>query len=358
MLRISEYIKLSLDKKIKPRSNIKIAIINLTNNCNLSCVHCYSNSKLVKSEDVFNESNLELLVKNVSTLNIKFVILSGGEPLLFPYIYELANMFKKQNINVSLSTNGFLIDESNIELIQKHFDYVGVSIDGTKTTHDKFRGFNGAYEQSIKSIELLKKYNIKVGLRFTLSAKNYKDILHIFDLSKSLDISKVYISHIVNAGRSSKNLDIPKSTHKALSELILEKSFSEEFYVVTGNNEQDAILLLKMFENLYKNYSDYLYENLINWGGNSSGDRLLNIDYKGNIKPDPFFNYTCCNILEKDFEHKLAKDDLFNFLRKKPRELKGKCKDCEFLNICNGGSRARAFNTFDDYKMEDPACFI
>ncbi len=358
MLRISEYIRASLNKEIKKSLNGMIVIWNLTNTCNLSCIHCYSSSKLANSINIFNRDNIPSVVDKLIKLNTKFVILSGGEPLLFEDIYYVSGLLKEKGINVSLSTNGLLIDEDILGLLKENFDYVGISIDGTQKTHDRLRAKEGAYKKSLKSIELLLSNGIKTGLRFTLTNRNYQDLKNIFEIAKSIGVPKLYISHLVDSGRASDSLFLDKKTHRSLSEFIILKAFEEDMDIVSGNNEQDAILLYKEFKNRYKEYADYLLQTLENWGGNGSGSRIINIDYLGNVKPDPFFNHTFGNILREDVIESIKKDEVFRFLNKHPRKLKGRCSGCEFLQICNGGSRARAFNKFGDYTMEDPLCFI
>jgi len=103
-----------------------------------------------------------------------------------------------------------------------------------------------------------------------------------------------------------------------------------------------------------------MQKRLIKWGGNSAGRKLLNINSEGDVKPDPFFPMTVGNILEQDFldiwQNKPS--EVLQKLRVHPRELNGKCKDCKYLEICNGGSRSRAWAIYDDLWGEDPSCYI
>ena len=358
MLRISEYIKTSLEKKVKKPFSGRIVIWNIINSCNLSCIFCYSSAKKAKQPSYFDKNNIKDIVKKLSDLNTKFVVLSGGEPLLYDDIYYVSELLKEHGINVSLSTNGLLIDNDNIELIKTHFDYVGISIDGKEKTHDTLRGLNGAYKKSIDSIKLLLENNVKVGIRFTLTNRNFSELLHIFELASSLGVRKLYISHLVNSGRANNDLYVDKKEHKKISEAIILKAMETGLEIVTGNNEQDAVILTEIFKKHFPNHIDYLMENLKNWGGNQSGVRLLNLDYKGYIKPDPFFDYKLAHISNNDLENKLKENHVYKFLNAYPRKITGKCQQCQFINICNGGSRARAFNVYNDYSMEDPSCFI
>jgi radical SAM protein with 4Fe4S-binding SPASM domain len=122
----------------------------------------------------------------------------------------------------------------------------------------------------------------------------------------------------------------------------------------------DAIMLLEKFKKDYPQFVDSLYQKLKKWGGNSAGYRLGNMDWEGNVKPDPFFPFTIGNYLKTSFKDIWVDNisEITKKLRQKPRELKGKCNSCEYLEICNGGSRSRAYAIYNDLWAEDPSCYI
>ena len=84
------------------------------------------------------------------------------------------------------------------------------------------------------------------------------------------------------------------------------------------------------------------------------------MDWEGNVKPDPFFPKYLGNYLQVPFEDIWAgkTSDLVEKLRKSPRDISGKCQDCKYLDICNGGSRSRAYAIYDDLWAEDPSCYL
>ena len=366
MFRLSNLIKSTLENKKERVLNGSIMIWNFTNRCNLLCHHCYSKAN-ANGTDTLTFTQIKNTIPSMKKAGVKFVIFSGGEPLIRKDIFDIAKVMKEYGIMTYLSTNGMYISPKNAKNIVDTFNYIGVSIDGTKEIHDYFRAQKGSYEKAIEGIKHIQDVGGNAGIRFTLTKETKQSFYSMFDLVEELDANKLYISHLVYSGRGLDNLkiDITKQERKKYVEFIIDKAF--EYYhnkkdidLVTGNMEMDAIVLLDRFKKEYPEYVDTLYTKLKAWGGNSAGKRLGNMDWLGNVKPDPFFPKYIGNYLESDFEDIWSKNptDLVKKLREEPRKLSGKCENCQYLDICNGGSRSRAYAIYDDLWAEDPSCYI
>jgi len=367
MFRLSNLLSSVIEGKKSRELNGSIAIWNFTNRCNLNCLHCYSKASLDAKDTLSNEIIMQTLPK-LKEAGVKFIIFSGGEPLTRADIFDIANAAKELGMVTYLSTNGLYVKKSNALKILETFNYVGISIDGSEETHDYFRGLKGSFKESMKAVDLLNSYGLqKVGIRFTITKDTLKDLEFIFDLAEAHNIPKIYISHLVYSGRGLDNLkmDISKEQRVEAVKFIIKKAFEyydnkKDIEIVTGNMEMDAILFLDEFAKRYPNLKEQMQERLVKWGGNSAGRKLLNINSEGDVKPDPFFPVVIGNILEQDFLDIWVNqpNEVLQKLRVHPRELKGKCKDCEYLDICNGGSRSRAWAIYDDLWAEDPSCYI
>ena len=367
MFRLSNLLSSVVEGKKARVLDGSIAIWNFTNRCNLSCMHCYSKADLdavdtLTTEDIFK--TLDKFKEN----GVKFLIFSGGEPLTRKDIYDIAARCKELGIITYLSTNGLYVGKNNAQKLVDTFNYIGISIDGSEKTHDHFRGLEGSFKESMKAVKLLNSFKgSKVGIRFTVTKETYDDLQFIFELAEKENIPKIYISHLVYSGRGLENLemDLTKEQRREAVLYILDKAFEyhqsgRDIEIVTGNMEQDAILFLEKFAKKYPNLKQEMKNRLISWGGNSAGRKLLNIDSEGNVKPDPFFPKIIGNILKEDFSDIWTKEptELLEKLRIHPREISGKCKDCDYLNICNGGSRSRAYAIYGDMWAEDPSCYL
>ncbi len=366
MFRLSNLIK-SVTNGQKERSlDGSIIIWNFTNRCNLACHHCYSYAS-PNSKDFLTTEFILDSINELKKAGIKFVIFSGGEPLIRKDIFQIAEAMREAGIVTYLSTNGLYVDEKNVDKIIKTFNYIGISIDGIEEVHDKFRGLKGAYKKSIGAIALIQKHGGNAGIRFTITNETKESFYSMFELAENIGVNKIYISHLVYSGRGLDNLkiDISKEERREFVKFTIKKAFEyieqgRDIDVVTGNMEMDAIIFLNIFAQKYPHLKDEMVKRLKRWGGNSAGVRLGNIDWLGRVKPDPFFPHFIGNMNETPFSKIwLNKDnEMLNKLREYPRKISGYCKDCGVLEICNGGSRSRANAIYDDLWAQDPSCYL
>ena len=346
-----------------------VVIWNLIRRCNLTCKHCYSISADKDFAGELNTSEVYGVMDDLRAFGVPVLILSGGEPLLRDDIYDIARRAKDKGFYVGLSTNGTLIDESNIERIAAiGFDYVGISLDGIRETHDTFRRKVGAFDASLHGVKLCRDAGIKIGVRFTLTQDNAHDLPALLKLVDDEGIDKFYLSHLNYAGRGNTNrgrdafLDTTRNAMDLLFDTCwkhIEAGVHKEF--VTGNNDADGVYLLHWVRRRFPEKEAALRAKLAQWGGNSSGVNVANIDNLGNVHPDTFWwHHNLGNVRERAFSDiwQDSSDPLMAGLKAVPRSIKGRCGDCTYFDVCGGNTRVRALQLTGDAWQEDPACYL
>jgi Fe-coproporphyrin III synthase len=374
MLRISHYLKelLAPTPLIPPRSPPgPVVIWNLVRRCNLTCKHCYSISADKDFAGELNTSEVLNVMQDLKNFGVPVLILSGGEPLLRGDIFEISRTAKKMGFYVGLSTNGTLINNTNIADIKAiGYDYVGISLDGIEDTHDRFRRKAGAFAASLNAVRLCRDHGIKIGIRFTLTQDNQNDFPLLLELMERERLDKFYLSHLNYAGRGNKNrkTDVHHSMTRQAMNLLLDTALrlhhegkKNEF--VSGNNDADGVFMLDWA--LRRGFSAeavaHLRARLEHWGGNSSGVNIANIDNLGTVHPDTFWwQYSLGNVRERPFSEiwQDTRDPLMAGLKQKPRPLEGRCAACIHQKICGGNTRVRAWQTSARFWAEDPGCYL
>lgn len=372
MFRLSQFMQeIAAPTPLGPKRNPPgpVVIWNLIRRCNLLCKHCYSISGDVDFPGELSREEVFEVMDDLKAFRVPVLILSGGEPLLRPDIFDISRRAKDFGFYVGLSSNGTLIDEANIGRIRDiGYDYVGISLDGLGETHDRFRGRDGAFDQSLAAVRLCRERRIKVGLRFTMTLDNARQLPALLDLAEAEGVDKFYLSHLVYAGRGNKNRgdDARWQVTRDAMDLLFERAWADAAAgrhkeYVTGNNDADGVYLLFWVRRRFPELAAHVGAKLAQWGGNASGVNVANIDNLGHVHPDTFWwHYSLGNVRERRFSEIWTdlSDPILAGLKQRPRRVKGRCGACRHFDICGGNTRVRALQLTGDPWAEDPACYL
>lgn len=372
MFRLSQFMREVLNPTpLKPsrKPSGPVVIWNLIRRCNLTCKHCYTTSADINFPGELSTPEIYQVMDDLKVFKVPVLILSGGEPLLHPDIFAISQRAKDMGFYVALSSNGTLITEKNIKQIAAiNYQYIGISLDGMQQTHDKFRQKKGSFVESVKGIELCREQGIKAGIRFTLTQDNVHDFPAMLKLMDEHDIDKFYLSHLNYGGRGNKNRksDADFQMTREAMDLLFDTcqnwvKLGIEREIVTGNNDADAVYFLHWVRQHYPEQVKHIQAKIEQWGGNSSGVNVANIDNLGNVHPDTFWwHYNLGNVKDRPFSSiwQDTSDSLMAGLKQTPRPLKDRCGTCHYQKICNGNTRVRAQQVYADAWAEDPGCYL
>jgi len=372
VFRLSQYMREVLHPTpLKParKPSGPVVIWNLIRRCNLTCKHCYTTSADIDFLGELTTPEIYQVMDELKDFKVPVLILSGGEPLLHPDIFNISRRAKEMGFYLALSSNGTLITQDNIKQIAEiDYQYVGVSLDGIGNTHDKFRQKKGSFAESLIGIGLCRDNGIKAGIRYTLTQDNVQDFPAMLQLMDDENIDKFYLSHLNYGGRGNKNRKSDaefKMTRDVMDQLFEQclqwETQGAEREIVTGNNDADAVYFLHWVKQNFPERAEHIQAKLQQWGGNSSGVNVANIDNLGNVHPDTFWwHYSLGNVKQRAFSEiwQDTTDPLMEGLKKMPRPLEGRCGACHYQKICNGNTRVRAKQVFNNPWAEDPGCYL
>lgn len=358
----SHLLQFSQDKK-------PVVVWNMTRRCNLRCIHCYSQSQDRDYPGELTTEEGKALIDDLAHFQVPVILFSGGEPLIRPDLPELAQYATSKGLRAVISTNGTLITPAMAKVLKEiGLSYVGVSLDGLQDTNDRFRGMSGAFDRALEGIRNCQAQGIKVGLRFTVNKRNVQDIPAIFQLLEEEDIPRVCFYHLVYAGRGSKLIqeDLSHQETRKTVDLIMhltkdlhQRGLKKE--VLTVDNHADGPYLYLRLVREDPHRSKDVLELLLMNQGNSSGHGIGCISWDGSVHADQFWrHYSFGNVRQRPFSQIWldTSNELMAALKDKRPHVKGRCRQCRWLDICGGNFRVRAEAVTGDLWAPDPACYL
>lgn len=336
----------------------RIIAWELTRSCNLSCVHCRAASEFGHYPGELSTDEIKATIDNICSMTNPILILTGGEPLLRPDIWEIIDYAKEKGASPVVSTNGTLLTEERARLLAEHkIPRISISIDfPTEELHDKFRGQKGAFKASLEGIKRAKAAGVGVQINTTVTKMNNRLLEEMHELALSLDIDAFHIFLLVPTGRGEDLREVeltPEEYEEALTWAYDRQKTSPLHFKPTDAPQYYRIVHQRALAAGSKvSAEEYGLDAMTR--GCLGGITFCFISHTGDIQPCGYFNLQCGNVKEKPFSEIWTHSPVLNDLRTYSL-LKGKCGACEYKGVC-GGCRARALAATGDYMEEEPYC--
>ncbi len=333
----------------------------ITRRCNLKCVHCRSSSELeAKGHPDFSLDEAKRVLDDISSYASPVVVLSGGEPLLRPDVFDIAEYGGAKGLRMCLATNGTLVTEEIAERIKEaDIKMVSMSLDGsTAAIHDNFRNVPGAFDGTLNAMRIFRDKGIKFLINSSFTKRNQEEIPKLYKLAKELGATAWYMFMIVPTGRGEEIMNelISKEDYEELLKWHYEMEKCEDEMLVRPTCAPSYYRVV--LQQSKEQGDDYKRRTLqFSTGGAKgclAGQLICLIDVDGNVLPCSYFPKAAGNIREQSFKDIWENSKLFQDLRDF-KSYKGRCGACEYVGVC-GGCRARAYAVSGDYMGEEPFC--
>lgn len=197
----------------------KMLFFEITNKCNLNCLHCY-NSSGVKMENELSLEQIKMIAHNFKNIGGNVVCISGGEPFAHKNFEEIVYIFIENGIeNLRLGTNGLLINEKNKNIL-KYFQIISISLDGFEKEHNTIRG-SKCFEKSL--------YAINAAIEAIGSDRVEVSTVLI---KESLQYVEEYVKWLISIGVKHLNVSVPGVFGKKWICKLGEYNLSKEFRTI------------------------------------------------------------------------------------------------------------------------------
>lgn len=342
----------------QPSFGLRLVAWEVTRTCNLACVHCRAAAQDKPYENELTTAECFQLLDNIATFASPIIILTGGEPLLRPDIFEIASHGNSLGFRMTMAPNGTLVTPTvAAKMKDSGIQRVSISIDGaTAASHDAFRQVKGAFDGALGGIAHLKEAGVDFQINTTITQHNLHEIQAIQDLAVSLGAVAHHIFLLVPMGRG-----------KDIAEQGIDAKQYEEtlhwFY-----NQRDKVPL-QLKATCAPHYYRILRQRAREEGkkvdfdtfgldavsrGCLGGVGFAFVSHLGQVQPCGYLELDCGNVREKPFREIWENSTIFGNLRNF-KGYDGKCGQCEYVRVC-GGCRARAYEATGNYLAPEPLC--
>ena len=325
---------------------------NITKRCNLFCGHCYLDAAELSGVDAIStDEALRITAQAASLAPGAMLVLTGGEPLLRPDIFDIISRAAELGLSPVLGTNGtMLTKETCSRLLDAGIKGAGVSIDSLSPAfHDRFRGMEGAWEKTLSGMEALRAFNIPFQMQFTVTKENRLEIAEAASFALERGALSMNFFFLVCTGRGQKAADLtPEEYETALEDIV---KAEEEFGARVMVRARCAPHIVRVAERV--NPQSPLVKGAT--CGCVAGKGYLRISPEGLVTACPYIpaNGGSASVLKTPLKEIWEKDPSFLSLRQPA--LSGRCAECCYKDSC-GGCRARASAANGNLMGEDPWC--
>ncbi|MBP2241141.1 radical SAM protein [Cytobacillus eiseniae] len=349
-----------------------IVIWELTRACQLKCLHCRAEAQYKRDPRELSFEEGKTLIDQIYEMNNPMLVFTGGDPLMRPDVFDIAEYAVKKGVRVSMTpsatpnvTKEAIEKAKNVGLSRWAF-----SLDGpTAEIHDHFRGTAGSFDLTMERIKYLHELEIPIQINTVISRYNIDYLDEMAELVEKLDCVLWSVFFLVPTGRGQESDMISPVEHEKVFQWLydLSKRVSFDIKTTAAQHYRRVVIQNKMRE--AKNQKDEIQylDALTQQGltgsidglgrapkGVNDGNGFVFISHVGDVYPSGLLPVKAGNVREQTIGEIYRESPIFQDLRN-PDKYKGKCGVCEFRHVC-GGSRSRAYAMTGDYMESEPFC--
>lgn len=346
-----------------------------TAGCNLRCIHC----RRIEVADQLTPHDLSTqeaftLIDQLAAVGSPVFVLSGGEPLMRPDIFDIARYATDANLPVALATNGTLIDGQMAERIKASgIKRVSISLDGANAaTHDMFRALRGSFDAAIGGFRALREVGLPVQINTTVAKHNQEELEGVLQLAKDLGAVALHLfllvpvgcgveisdDQMVSAEDYERILNWLYDVEQSEPDLQLKATCAPHYFRVmrqrkAEENRQGVKRDLPASHHRQVHGHPHGQMHAATKGC-LAGTGVCFVSHRGEVFPCGYLPVKAGDVRQEDFGTIWQHSELFAEMRD-PELLGGKCGVCQFKSLCSG-CRARAYGMTGDYLAEEPFC--
>lgn len=336
---------------------------SITTKCNLKCKHCYSESVDQATPNELSTEDAFRLMDDLSEWGIGLLVIDGGEPLCREDMLDVVKYASSKGIRTTIGSNGTLIDEAVArKMLDAGVRSIAISVDGADAqTHDRFRGINGAFEQTLKGVEACRTAGLPFQFNMVIRKETSSQLEDMLRLAVDYGASAAEFFDLVAAGRAKQecreevlSLDERKRAMEWLAQA------QEACPIVIRVPACPMYPLLLQERRIQpRHFPAEMLQRVPYYGrGCAAGMPIgyVMIKSNGEVNSCMLLQVKLGNIREQSIVSIWKNSPVLAELRRREL-LKGECGDCSYRGTCSG-CRGRAYEETGDMMAADPGCWL
>ncbi len=340
-------------------ANVKAPMVawNITRKCNFSCDMCHLGSALEADSDELTTQEALEFIDHMASIKVPLISAYRGEPLPRAEFFILVGPAHNSELRIILSSNAALITEKTArEISESGISYVGIDMDGFSQIGGAMDVIKGL-EIAFPAMEYLRDAGVGCGVRITIGEFNLSQMSSIIEAIENTGLKRFAVCQHIE-GRDWKTV---KEERRRIIDFLIDYAMKNpEMEVVTEQLYDDGVYLLQRVAESDTELAAEMEKLLARQGGCPAGDRIVNVDYRGDVHLCPYWkSRTIGNIREKKLSGICFDEDneILARMSDKTQYLKGRCGRCSYNQLCRGCG-ARADEICGDPFASDPACYL
>lgn len=331
----------------------------MTQSCALACRHCRAEAMLAAHPGQLSTAEGKALLRQVADFGEPRpqVILTGGDPLQRPDLFELIDEAVRLGVSVSITPAATpRLTYHVLEQLRQHgVAGLGLSLDGAAAErHDAIRGIDGCFERTIQAARWAAELGIPLQVNTLVAAETAADLPAVFELLKGLRVARWSLFFLISVGRGRVLEALSPEQGEALMRWVYATSRVAPFAVATTEAPSYRRVALELMRAEGLSPAEIKQTPAYRGFGIRDGHGIVFVSHTGDICPAGFLPLAAGNVRHDSLPEVYRSAPLFASLHQ-PSGFTGKCGSCDHRVIC-GGSRSRAFAASGDPLAEDPFC--
>lgn len=333
----------------------------MTQACALACRHCRAEAQPKPAPDQLTLAESKQMLAQILDFGdpLPHLILTGGDPLERPDLFELIDEARRLGISLSITPAATprLTRDLLVKLQDHGVEGLGLSLDASNASaHDGLRGVPGTFDRTMQAIAWAQELEFPLQVNTLVAQETAADLPAVYDLLAPFGLARWSLFFLISVGRGKVLQPLPAAEAEALMRWVYRLSKQAPFVVATTEAPSYRRVAIEQMRTEGMTGEQIKRSPAARGFRIRDGHGVMFVSHSGDVCPAGFLPIPTGNVRTANLADLYRRHELFQAMHD-PGQFHGRCGECEYHLLC-GGSRARAYAATGDALASDPLCTL